>query len=899
MTFSRDNVDEELLRAFLEDARELIDNVNAQLLELEESSFEDDEVTEVLLRDLHSLKGSAQTVGLESVKELVHTMESIVENLVDAGSFSTEDVDRLFDGVDAVDDVVRSLNEGDGDIQTSDLNELKSNLETVLAVDSAEESPDEEKVKNPEEPGEDYLGDGESETVWDPEDHETMVPEFLAEARTLLEEITNALIELEQNPSQKNLETIFRSAHTLKGNAGMIGLTSLENLSHSMEELLDELRDGDRDVTGEIIDLLLICNDQIEYVLDQIEEYEPVEESFEDLLQVLDRARKQGTIQSEWLDELSDDTDESGETEEKRSDEESEDRAEDTSVTDSIRVGIPKLDEVINLVGELLINKRRLDQNHDKLEELELSFDDLRQAVRTFEKEGNAEALHREIDLFENVFEGIREKVTHSSEDLDRVASNLQEAVMRTRMVPLANLFKKFPRLVRDLSRQSDKSVDLEISGEDTEIDKTVIETISDPLMHIIRNCVDHGIEPSEERVEQGKPETGTIEIDAGYEGDMVVISVSDDGGGIDWKYVSEKALEKGIVSQTELEEMDVDERKQLIFEPGFSTRTETTETSGRGVGMDVVKSNVLDLNGSIDVDSELGQGTTFELRLPLTLAIVEVLLVEVGQRQYSLPLTSVQEVIQVDSDQINPIGQRRVFELRGETLSLLHLDEILGWADRVDLNPENSQVVIAQSGEERIGIMVDDLLEKREIVIKDLGSILDNVPYVSGATIMGNGDVVLILDAASVVQNVDDLESYAVQPAESSTESETTSSRILLVEDIRSQRLKLKNILESSGHRVDEASSGEEALSQVRQVEYDLVSTDVRMPGINGYELTRKLRSMDSYRDVPIVMVSTLDEEIDKERGFTAGADEYVEKPFNEEQLTEVVRSLLADFSG
>jgi two-component system chemotaxis sensor kinase CheA len=419
--------------------------------------------------------------------------------------------------------------------------------------------------------------------------------------------------------------------------------------------------------------------------------------------------------------------------------------------------------------------------------------------------------------------------------------------------------------------------------------------------MHIIRNCVDHGIESAEERVEQGKPETGTIEIDAGYEGDMVVISVSDDGVGIDSEYVSEKALEKGIVSRTELEEMDVDERKQLIFEPGFSTRTETTETSGRGVGMDVVKSNVLDLNGSIDVDSELGQGTTFELRLPLTLAIVEVLLVEVGQRQYSLPLTSVQEVIQVDSDQINPIGHRRVFELRGETLSLLHLDEILGWADRVDLDPENSQVVIAQSGEERIGIMVDDLLEKREIVIKDLGSILDNVPYVSGATIMGNGDVVLILDAASVVQNVDDLENYAVQPADakSSTESETSSARILLVEDIRSQRLKLKNILESSGHRVDEASSGEEALSQARQQEYDLVSTDVRMPVINGYELTRKLRSMDSYRDVPIVMVSTLDEEIDKERGFTAGTDEYVEKPFNEEQLTAVVRSLLDDFSG
>ncbi|MFB6355838.1 MAG: chemotaxis protein CheW, partial [bacterium] len=747
-------------------------------------------------------------------------------------------------------DLIRELEQYEESKEETEESTAEGEIEET--VDESEEEEEEEEAGDPvdqeepamdEEDAGDYLYD-----PWDPAEFGQMVDDYLAESREQLTQLTNSLIELEQEKSPELIDSIFRVAHTLKGSSGMIGLEVLEDLAHSMEELLDEVRDGERDVTEELIDLLLLCNDKIEHILDTVEALEPVHVRVEHLLDGLDGLRRGEEIDVEEIRSIEDEiSQEQQDVEEEETEEEDTDTEE--SVTESIRVNIDKMDDVINLVGELVIDKGRLDQKIQQLNDLEGEINQLQESFQEGEiSERDFDRLGNEMNLVRRAFQELSNEVEQSTDDMDRVISELQESVMRTRMVPIAEIFNKFPRLVRDLCRQTGKEVDLRISGEDTEMDKTVIEKIGDPLMHIIRNAVDHGIESPEERKKAGKYEEGTLEISAGYEGDLVVIEIEDDGGGIPTEVVKQKALDKAIISEEEAEEMPPDKIHQLIFEPGFSTTEEVTETSGRGVGMDVVRSNIMDLNGSVDLESTEGEGTKFTIKLPLTLAIIQVLIVRIGEREFALPLSSVQENLRIRPEEIQTIGQQEVFELRGKTLSLARLRNVLGYRKTKSWEQDIHPVVVAQSGNERLGILVDELVQKQEIVIKDLGSILNNVQYASGATIMGDGSVVLIVDLGEIVHNAEELSKKGVTQSTSSQETEEPSDQqeatsstsvmdVLLVEDTETQRTMMKQQLENSGFKVDEAEDGREGLNMARDTTYDFVMTDIEMPHMDGYE--------------------------------------------------------------
>jgi len=380
----------------------------------------------------------------------------------------------------------------------------------------------------------------------------------------------------------------------------------------------------------------------------------------------------------------------------------------------SVRVDIDKLDTLLNLVGELVINKTRLEQ---------------------------IGITHKLADLVDTI------------EQMDRVTSDLQAVVMKVRMVPIGQVFNRFPRMVRDLSRDLGKEVNFIIQGEETELDRTVIDEIGDPLVHLLRNAIDHGIEHPEERRSKGKNPVGEIRLVARHEGNNVIIIVEDDGAGINPDIIKAKAVEKGIISQTDADKMDQTEAIRLVFFPGFSTAKTVTDVSGRGVGMDAVKTKIESLGGMIDVETKVNSGSRFKIRLPLTLAIIQALLVDVCQEIYAIPLGSIDSTINITPSDIKTIQNQEVILLRGQIIPIVRLAKVLNSPESCHTEQSELFVVIVHMGEHKAGVVVDTLIGQQEIVIKSVGKLLAGIKVIAGATILGNGQVALILDVGSLMQ--------------------------------------------------------------------------------------------------------------------------------------------------
>ena len=379
----------------------------------------------------------------------------------------------------------------------------------------------------------------------------------------------------------------------------------------------------------------------------------------------------------------------------------------------SVRVDIDKLDTLLNLVGELVINKVRLEQ---------------------------IGITHRLTEL------------TETLEQMDRVTTDLQTVVMKVRMVPVGQVFNRFPRMVRDITKELNKEINLTIQGEETELDRTVIDEIGDPLMHLLRNSLDHGVEMPDEREAKGKPRTGEVGLIARHEGNNVVIMVTDDGKGIDADVIRRKAVEKGMVSQDEADSLSDQDAVRLIFLPGFSTAEKITDISGRGVGMDVVRSKIESLGGHVDVETKIDEGSVFKIKLPLTLAIIQALLVKVAKEMYAIPLGSIDSTINITQEDIKTVQNKEVIVLRGQIIPIIRLGNVLNVPRDGDAEDDDIFVVVVHIGERKAGIVVDHLIGQQEIVIKTLGKLLTGLKVISGATVLGDGRVALILDVSALM---------------------------------------------------------------------------------------------------------------------------------------------------
>lgn len=542
-----------------------------------------------------------------------------------------------------------------------------------------------------------------------------------------------------------------------------------------------------------------------------------------------------------------------------------ESKAPATAMEQTIRVDVKRLDSLMNLIGELVLGKNRLIKIYNDVEE-------------RYEGEKFLEELNQVVA------------------SVSMVTTDIQLAVMKTRMLPIGRVFNKFPRMVRDLSRDLGKEIDLVISGEETELDKSIVEEIGDPLVHLIRNACDHGVESKEDRVAAGKPEKGTVELKAYNEGNHIVVEIKDDGKGMDPDILRSKAVEKGLISEREADSMTDKEAYGLIFRAGFSTAKVVTNVSGRGVGMDVVKTNIEKLNGIIDVESVLGEGTILKLKIPLTLAIIQSLLVGVQEEFYAIPLASVIETVRISQDEIYTVENKSVLRLRNEVLPLVRLADIFG-VDSVFDDSEQAYVVVIGLAENKIGIIVDFLIGQEEVVIKSLGSYLKGTEGIAGATIRGDGRVTLIVDIAAMMQmakNVKVSINKLIQENETKKEKSSPSDyQVLIVDDSMTDRAIMKKSLKPLGITLTEATNGAEALDIVKNGDkhFDAILIDIEMPKMDGYTLAGEIRKYAKFKNLPLVAVTSRTSKTDRMRGVESGMTEYITKPYSPEYLMNVVK--------
>lgn len=576
---------------------------------------------------------------------------------------------------------------------------------------------------------------------------------FIVETREILDHLDLELVELEQTPEDVDLlNSIFRSFHTVKGTSGFLGLEKLQKVTHKCEDILNKLRKGEAKVNSFIMDAILDAFDKIKLLLNVIEtqknENVQVDSTITLLVSIYQELEAgkipQGSDSSvkkespkaveapKKIQEEIKEPDEQEPVEEEAAVETviQQSAAKDVSKStakqkdNTIRVDVERLDDLLNIVSELVLGRNRLAQVNSEV---------------GLEYEGTK--LSREL--------------AEASKQIDLMTTELQLAVMKTRMIKIGKVFNRFPRLIRDLAKETKKDIELVIVGEDTELDKTLIEEINDPLVHLVRNSVDHGVESPETRKKKGKDPKGRIILSAEHEGNNIIITIEDDGKGINPEVIKEKAISKGLLSREKANELSKQDIYNLIFLPGFSTTEVVTNVSGRGVGMDVVRTNVTKLHGIINIESVVDKGTKIIIKLPLTLAIIQGLLVKVCTQTVVIPLTSVIEVVKVADNEIYSINHNEVIRIRDSVLPLIRIDKLLYSSIAGENQKVWQYVVIVGIAEKRFGIRVDSLVGQKEVVIKSLGNYLGNINGIAGSTIMGDGKVVMILDVGELINNL------------------------------------------------------------------------------------------------------------------------------------------------
>ena len=581
-----------------------------------------------------------------------------------------------------------------------------------------------------------------------------LVQEFLVESEELLQRMDQDMVTLEATPSDAELlNRIFRALHTIKGTSGFLGFDPVVRLSHRAEDVLNALRKNDIQLTRRMMDALLSARDQLGRMFGDIRQGGLKEYSLDALLQELEAVQKPGeapprlgellvqnqVVSAAVVEAVLEEQAAVAPEERRKMGEILVDKglaspaqvgealiqqkqlSESAAAAQTMRVDVRKLDELINLVGELVLERNRLTQ------------------------------LSRDLALGRLGPEMLNSALAQSTARLSFITEELQTVGLKTRMVPIDTVFRKFPRLVRDVAHNLQKEVDLIVRGQETELDKTMVELIGDPLVHLVRNSLDHGIETPEARLQAGKSRQGTIRLEASQEGDQIVISIADDGAGMDPERIARKAIEKGLVTAERARTLSSREILDFIFLPGFSTAETVSDVSGRGVGMDVVRSNLKKLSGTVQLDSVVGRGTTVYLRLPLTLAILPVLLVQVRDEVYALPLRSVLETARIRPEEVHSVEGRDVLRLRGATLPLLRLHQVFEVPASGATQPA-LRVVVLGIGEHRVALLVDQLIGQESTVIKPLTAFLHHSASLAGATISGDGRVRLVLDPAGLL---------------------------------------------------------------------------------------------------------------------------------------------------
>ncbi|MEI8093454.1 MAG: response regulator [Spirochaetales bacterium] len=785
--------------------------------------------------------------------------------------------------------------------------------------------------------------DDEPEPLNVPLDKVGMISDFYEENSEILANFANLLIDLENATDTPALvDDLFRMIHTVKGGARLLNIKKLECLAHNMENLLDLVRKGKLKASSQVVDLLLdgkaVLSEMVEETASRgpfVTRIRPLVERLQALIagQPAPAPAPTPAVSAPVLGPVAPPAPRAGGTDKDRG-----------KNTESLRVSSEKLDEVLNTASEIFIGRIRFQNEITAIEGFLKSFKStleraselqrsrmlakLNLYIPEFAKElkhlnepgrssgrssgnrlgellsqmvtrlipdnsGAEMSLQEELNLNYLTIEEIQKQLQKNLETLEQLSTRLQNGAMSFRMVPISNLFERFPLQLRDLARTVGKKIRVDIVGGDTELDKVLINKLADPLLHMLRNSIDHGIEFPEERLALGKPEVGTITLETYYHGSYAVIEIRDDGRGINVDRVLTKALEKDLIPENKKGKLTDAEILELIFLPGFSTNDKVTELSGRGVGMDVVKTAINQLHGTIETESQAGHGSCFKLKLPLTLAIVKILLVQESSYQFALPILNIEALITVQRQEIRPVENRLIFNYQGQTIPVASLSAILNFPQsRFQL--DKVQMVVLNENNRLTGILVDSVLGRQEILIKNLGRFLKKAPFVMGCTILRDSRLVLILDPRQIVEAVKQAGTMNLVAQAPTTLGGQTLHTVLIVDDSAIQRENLKTILKDTQYRVDTAENGFEALKACRSKTYSAFCVDILMPLMDGYEFVERLRKIPLYEQTPVVLITGKD--VDQMRIASLKIDQVFKKPVQSEDLINLLDSRLLE---
>lgn len=689
------------LELFIDETKEHLQSLNEHILELEKDPENDDTINEIF-RAAHTLKGMSGTMGYTRMQRLTHDLENVFSEIRNGNMKANEKlVDILFRGLDALEsylDVISST----GSEGTEDNEDIINDLNEVIAEETGADGSAPEETKkveaspaNEAKPAENSPAKNKYEQI--------PVSEYEIHAMENAKEdgqnVFGITVYLQESCILKAARA-FLVFKTVEDKGELIkSIPDTEKIEDEEFELdfswilaTKESKETIRQLIMNVSEIAEVCIDDFKYTTVVQNTQPEKEEKKEEKPEVKEPAKKQPPQAA----------------------------AKGKVASRSVRVDIDKLDVLMNLVSELIIAKNAL---------VSVTSGDNGAEV------GSGQIFHENIEY------------------LERVTTNLHESVMKVRMVPIESVVNRFPRMIRDLNRKLNKKMELYMTGEDTELDRTVIDELGDPLMHLLRNSADHGLESNEERVRLGKPEVGSIFLDAYQDGNNVTIEVRDDGGGIDTEKVRRKALEKGTITLQQAEAMTDKDYIDLLFQPSFSTADKISDVSGRGVGLDVVKTKIESLGGSIEARTVKGQGSTFMIQLPLTLAIIQALMVEVGKEKYAIPLGNIDTIEDISQDDIKLVQSKEVIYLRGSVIPIIRMNEILEMEDYdKEADIESGVAVVVKKGDQRLGLVVDNLLGQQETVIKSMGHHITNAKLFSGATILGDGEVALILDTNTLI---------------------------------------------------------------------------------------------------------------------------------------------------
>ena len=970
-------LDAEVLSYFTPEADEYLRTMESFLHRLRQDS-KDGESIHALYRMAHTLKGSACSIGFKVIGDVVHPVEdcmiAICEGRISLSSNVLGVISR------AVEVIRLLMQRDDGKVAqlqhdvpevTQALAQIRNGEHMTVSAQAAVQTAPVVQVATvvmdrPEEAaGSDVGSAPASSTLTDeyllPLLDAEVLSYFAPEAQEYLESLETQLLRLEKEQGNPEvINQLFRTAHTLKGSAYTVGFQSIGDLTHYVEDFMGAVREGRVNILSEHTDVLLGSIDVVRLLmrrdptsLDMLRQrYAVAIQGLKQLDQsVAAQVVKSGSavhrVEASVEQELRDQQEiELAKAAEGKT-------ADGKAVEDRefIRVSRDRLERLLNLVGELVIGRGRLEQRLHMLEQLSqqvLAYKcRLVDSVHSFEEKhtftlpiassGQATALAQELTGFSDfgslefdkyddfnilarriseVTADISESMTElsgsirrSHEDMSHLAQltlGMRDEIARARMVPVGTPFTRFRRATREMARATGKEVTLVTSGEHTEVDTGVVERLVDPLIHLVRNAVYHGIESAGVRVSRGKPAAGTIYLHAAHRGSAVLIEVEDDGAGLDVEKIRAKAVERGLIRQEVARSLSESEVIKFIFMPGFSTADEIGDQAGRGVGMDVVKRVVESMNGHIDVESILGVGTKFTLSLPLTLLIATVLMVRAGSERYGIPLPAVREVTMLTPSLHQRMGERSILHIGDEAIEVQPLQQLL---HRSSVPVETGKpVVIVRTAAGMIGLLVDELLGRQEIVIKPLGSFksLDRSSF-GGATIDPEGRVVLVLDPARLLAreapaiavselssdeagSADSMGSYPEMP-----ELKSSEQWLLLIDDSLSVRKFVGRMLESAGYKVHTAVDGEEGLRMASAKHYRLILTDLEMPKLNGYEVIQGLRSRPQTQQTPIIVMTTRAGDKHRQMALSIGASSYIAKPVEERALIHEVERLIS----